>query len=72
MVLSGPQLAPVVFVVRGQTATSVHSPTVVPVERYPMPRSSMRSTGVPHSRQISARQSPHTSGFNTAFAQVGQ
>jgi signal transduction histidine kinase len=39
---------------------------------YPIPRSSIRSRGVPQSRQITAWQSPQTSGFATARAQEGQ
>lgn len=38
----------------------------------PIPNSSIRSSGVPHWRQISAWQSPHTSGSATGWAQVGQ
>jgi hypothetical protein len=32
----------------------------------------MRSSGVPHWRQITAWQSPQTSGSSTGRAQVGQ
>ena len=32
----------------------------------------MRSSGVPHTRQMSARLSPHTSGSATGLAHVGQ
>ena len=32
----------------------------------------MRSTGVPHCRQITAWQSPQTNGSSTGLAQVGQ
>ena len=38
----------------------------------PIPRSSMFSSGVPQTRQISALQSPHCSGSSTGFSQVGQ
>ncbi|HUB77557.1 MAG TPA: hypothetical protein VMB03_02115 [Bryobacteraceae bacterium] len=40
--------------------------------RYPIPRSSARSSGVPQMRQMTALQSPQTSGSETAFRQVGQ
>jgi hypothetical protein len=39
---------------------------------YPIPRSSMRSSGVPHRRQITAWQSPQTKGSDTGVAQAGQ
>ena len=32
----------------------------------------MRSSGVPHDRQMTAWQSPHTKGSGTGVAQVGQ
>ena len=35
---------------------------------HPIPNSSIRSSGVPHWRQISAWQSPHTSGSATDWA----
>ncbi|HEU4983542.1 MAG TPA: hypothetical protein VFT88_12745, partial [Acidobacteriaceae bacterium] len=38
---------------------------------YPKPSSSADSSGVPHTRQITAEQSPHTSGSLTARAQRG-
>jgi hypothetical protein len=37
----------------------------------PKDNSSADSSGVPHTRQITAEQSPHTSGSLTARAQVG-
>jgi hypothetical protein len=39
---------------------------------YPIPNSSTFSSGVPHFRQITAAQSPHTSGSATTSPQVGQ
>ena len=42
------------------------------VVTHPIPKSSTRSSGVPHTRQITALQSPHTSGSETGFWQVGQ
>jgi hypothetical protein len=39
---------------------------------YPIPKSSTRSSGVPQARQITALQSPQTSGSGTGFSQVGQ
>jgi hypothetical protein len=39
---------------------------------HPMPSSSADSSGVPHTRQINAEQSPHTSGSATSRAHVGQ
>src|ERR1039458_3694916 len=39
---------------------------------YPIPRSSMRSSGVPQVRQMTAWQSPQTKGSGTRLAQVGQ
>ena len=41
-------------------------------EAYPTPRSSMRSNGVPHARQITPWQSPQTSGSVTGFSHFGQ
>jgi len=38
---------------------------------YPKANSSADSSGVPHTRQITAEQSPHTSGSLTARAQRG-
>jgi hypothetical protein len=38
---------------------------------YPKANSSADSSGVPHTRQITAEQSPHTSGSFTARAQFG-
>jgi hypothetical protein len=38
----------------------------------PMPRSSGISSGVPHTRQITAEQSPQVSGSFTSRAQLGQ
>ncbi|HEY2013357.1 MAG TPA: hypothetical protein VGH38_07635 [Bryobacteraceae bacterium] len=38
----------------------------------PIPKSSMRSSGVPQTRQISAWQSPHINGSETGRVQVGQ
>jgi len=38
----------------------------------PMPRSSGISSGVPHTRQITAEQSPQVSGSSTSRAQLGQ
>jgi len=46
-------------------------PVMVP-RAYPIPNSSMRSSTVPQTRQINARQSPHTSGSGTARAHIGQ
>ena len=40
--------------------------------RQPIPKSSMRSSGVPHVRQITAWQSPQTSGSETGAAHAGQ
>ncbi len=39
---------------------------------YPMPNSSIRSSGVPQTRQMSAWQSPQTSGSATGRPQAGQ
>ena len=39
---------------------------------YPIPISSTRSSGVPQIRQMTARQSPQTSGSNTGLRQLGQ
>src|SRR5579885_2241207 len=39
---------------------------------HPIPSSSIRSSGVPQTRQMSAWQSPHTSGSATGRAQAGQ
>jgi arylsulfatase A len=40
--------------------------------RHPMPSSSTRSSGVPHTRQITDEQSPHTSGSPTGRLHFGQ
>jgi hypothetical protein len=40
--------------------------------RHPIPKSSMRSNGVPQTRQIRAWQSPQRSGSGTGLAQAGQ
>jgi hypothetical protein len=39
---------------------------------YPIPRSAGDSSGVPQTRQITAEQSPQTSGSVTSRAQLGQ
>jgi len=39
---------------------------------YPIPRSADDSSGVPHTRQITAEQSPQVSGSFTSRAQLGQ
>jgi hypothetical protein len=39
---------------------------------HPIPRSSGISSGVPHTRQITAEQSPQVRGSSTSRAQVGQ
>ena len=41
-------------------------------DRYPIPNSSTRSSGVPHCLQMMAAQSPHTSGSWIATWQRGQ
>jgi hypothetical protein len=39
---------------------------------HPIPKSSAASSGVPHTRQITAEQSPQISGSLTSRAQLGQ
>jgi len=43
-----------------------------PAHGYPMPRSSTRSSGVPHFRQMIDAQSPHTSVSETGSRHRGQ
>jgi ferredoxin--NADP+ reductase len=43
-----------------------------PHRLHPIPKSSIRSSGVPQVRQITAWQSPHTNGSATGLAQFGQ
>jgi hypothetical protein len=40
--------------------------------RYPIPKSAGDSSGVPHTRQITAEQSPQMRGSVTSRPQVGQ
>ena len=39
---------------------------------HPIPKSAEDSNGVPHTRQITAEQSPQISGSVTSHAQLGQ
>jgi hypothetical protein len=39
---------------------------------YPIPNSSTFSSGVPHMRQMTAAQSPQTSGLSISASQLGQ
>jgi hypothetical protein len=43
-----------------------------PIFSHPIPRSSAASSGVPHTRQITAEQSPQISGSLISRAQLGQ
>lgn len=49
-----------------------HSDCSSIIRRYPIPKSSIRSSGVPHRRQMIAAQSPHTSGSVTPALHFGQ
>jgi hypothetical protein len=42
------------------------------ISSHPIPKSAADSSGVPHTRQITAEQSPQVSGSVTSRAQLGQ